>query len=1005
MKRFLHVFSPSKMLFASFFVFSYLLQTTPSASAAGEALPSLAELADKHLFLPINPQFALILLAYSILMLALLLLSLDRRQSKKLLLDFQERDQFMTHLMDRLPGGVGILETDETSILPMFLNEGFLKMLHLTTPSVYTPEMVQRGVHPEDWSELMQSMRLAIAQKQPMAHTLRILCSKTEYRWVNIRANYVEQRGEKHIFYAFFTDIDDMKRTQDQLELSRHTISISIEQTGLVFWTYDIAARRIAFQNQSRNIFDDPQLLENFPESVRDSDSIHPEDKAHFMRLFERVQAGEKSSTGVIRLRKPHTEQYWHAKIVSTAVCNDANEPIKIIGSALDITSLVEAKNRYRAKLHSITALYADVVSVVHVNLTQNTCIEGFSPFFGALPRTAQSLFEMLYLRLCSLSEHSKFCSLFNRESLIAQYALGNITVSMDCRFRFDDTSAKWLSVCATITKNPNTGDAEAILRFTDIDDKMTIETLLHTVVGNDYDFILLIDCTDSSLRIFNGKESSLSSTTSETPYSSHFFSPENLERHVRRHYVGGDSEEFLQKITLPAVLAQLRTESPYCLTYSVRDLTGAIRRKKLSYSYMEHSNSLICCTCHDITDIYEAEQSKNRMLQHALDVAIHANAAKSDFLSRMSHEIRTPMNAILGMSYLGLQESTDTVAHCYLSKVHDSAEYLLGLINDILDMSKIESQKIELHPDPYAMASLEDTLNTIIRPQCEHKGVSLVYDTDDVAEKTVLLDKLRFHQIFLNLLSNAMKFTEKGGQIELHMEQIAEKEPIITVRFTVRDTGIGMSEAFLPHLFEPFAQEHSDKTSHYNGTGLGLAIVHNLVSLMDGTIAVESALGHGTTFRVVLNLPLAQPHITCVRPSEPPQLAYAYDFTGHRLLLAEDHPLNAEIAMKLLKSVGFEIDRAKNGASALELFQNSPPQYYSVILMDIRMPQMDGLTATREIRASVHADAHAIPIIAMTANAFDQDICDAMAAGMDGHLAKPINPPLLYKTLSTYIS
>ncbi len=1005
MKRFLYVFLAPKMLFASFFVFFYLLQTAPPAKAAGEPLPTLSELSEKHLFLPIDPQFALILLAYSILMLALLLLSLDRRQSKKLLLDFQERDQFMTHLMDRLPGGVGILETDADSILPLFLNEGFLNMLHLTTPSAYTHAMVQRGVHPDDWPELLQAMRIAIAQKQPLTHTLRIFCAEDSYRWVNIRANYVEQRDEKHIFYAFFTDIDDMKRTQDQLELSRHTISISIEQTGLVFWTYDIASRRIDFQNQSRNIFNDPKLLENFPESVRDSDRIHPEDRLHFMRLFERVQAGEKSSTGVIRLRQPHTEQYWHAKIVSTAVCNDANEPIKIIGSALDITSLVEAKNRYRAKLHSITALYADVVSVVHVNLTQNTCIEGFSPFFGALPRTAQSLFEMLYLRLCNLSEYAKFCTLFNRESLMEQYALGNITVSMDCRFRFDDTSAKWLSVCATITKNPNTGDAEAILRFTDIDDKMTIETLLHTVVGNDYDFILLIDCTSSSLRIFNGKESSLSTASSDAPFSPRFFAPENLRRHLLRHYVGNDVEEFLQKISLPAVLAQLRTESPYCLTYSVRDLVGTIRRKKLSYSYMEHSNSLVCCTCHDITDIYEAEQSKNRMLQHALDVAIHANAAKSDFLSRMSHEIRTPMNAILGMSYLGLQESTDSVAHCYLSKVHDSAEYLLGLINDILDMAKIESKKIELHPSPYAMTSLEDTLNTIIRPQCEQKGVSLVYDTDDVAEKTVLLDKLRFHQIFLNLLSNAMKFTEKGGQIALHMEQIAETEDCITVRFTVRDTGIGMSDAFLSHLFEPFVQEHSTKNSNYTGTGLGLAIVHNLVSMMDGTISVESALGHGTTFRVVLNLPLAQPHITCVRPTEPPQPAYAYDFTGQRLLLAEDHPLNAEISMKLLKSVGFDVDHAKNGQFALELFQNAPTNYYSMILMDIRMPMMDGLTATRAIRASVHTDAHTIPIIAMTANAFDQDICDAMDAGMNGHLAKPINPPILYKTLSSYIS
>jgi len=377
------------------------------------------------------------------------------------------------------------------------------------------------------------------------------------------------------------------------------------------------------------------------------------------------------------------------------------------------------------------------------------------------------------------------------------------------------------------------------------------------------------------------------------------------------------------------------------------------------------------------------------------------ANAAKTDFLSRMSHDMRTPMNGILGMTALTIDlPGLSQEARANLSTIRDSSNYLLSLINDTLDMSRIEGQKVELHKEPVRAAELITQTLAGISQSAQAKGINISLKFKGFQNDFINVDRVRVRQIFTNLLSNAVKFTPGYGNIECLLECLRRESGCCLVRITIRDSGVGMSEEFLQHAFEPFAQEPNSQSNKYAGTGLGLPIVQNLVHLMGGTIALCSKLNEGTVVTVELPFELLERY----RPPVSDDAAAFFDLQGRRVLLCEDHPLNATITAKLLSKVGVDVEHAEDGRHGVDLFIQRGAGYYDAILMDIRMPVMDGLSATRAIRALRKIDAKTIPIIAMTANAFDFDVKASLSAGMDAHLDKPVDPEKLYRTLAEQI-
>lgn len=371
------------------------------------------------------------------------------------------------------------------------------------------------------------------------------------------------------------------------------------------------------------------------------------------------------------------------------------------------------------------------------------------------------------------------------------------------------------------------------------------------------------------------------------------------------------------------------------------------------------------------------------------------ASKAKSEFLSRMSHEIRTPMNAIIGMTNIAMASITNQnkVEEC-LGKIDVSTKYLLSLINDILDMSRIESGKMTINSEKFNLEEVIEELDVLIRPQAKEKNIEFKLDTFYETPK-VIGDELRLNQVLINLLGNALKFTPMGGSITLGIRQVIKERDFIAFAFYVRDTGIGISEENKERIFEAFEQEKMDTAHKYGGTGLGLAISNNLVHLMGGNLTAESEEGKGSTFSFTLTMPTYEEEV-----KEVSQKLDGVSLEGKRILVVEDNALNAEIAQTLLEMDGMIVSIAENGKEAVEIFENNEPHCFDCILMDIRMPVMNGIEATRCIRTSGKEDARSIPIIALSANAFDNDTRQSIESGMNGHVAKPIDIDMLRSTI-----
>ena len=392
-------------------------------------------------------------------------------------------------------------------------------------------------------------------------------------------------------------------------------------------------------------------------------------------------------------------------------------------------------------------------------------------------------------------------------------------------------------------------------------------------------------------------------------------------------------------------------------------------------------------------------------ILKREQSEAARANAAKSDFLSRMSHDIRTPLNGIIGMTYIASEESNPPKTTDALKKIDTSSKFLLGLINDVLDMTKAESNKIELHPEPYYIETLYQYLDSVIKPLVQSKNQLLIIDSAVDSSVVPLLDILRTNQIIFNLLSNAVKYTPEGGTITFEVQLKKAEEDKADVIFEVRDTGIGMSEEFQKHVFEPFTQENRSDTSDHRGTGLGLAIVKKLVDLMNGDITIKSAPQKGSVFKVTLKTAtLKANNVISGSSISGVEIDKLSVFEGKHILLVEDHPLNQEIAKTILEEKKMIVTLAIDGKQAVDAFRGAVKNYYDLILMDIRMPIMDGYEATRTIRSLNRIDAKSVPIIAMTADAFEDDIAKAKTAGMNDHLSKPINPDRFYEMIALYL-
>lgn len=458
---------------------------------------------------------------------------------------------------------------------------------------------------------------------------------------------------------------------------------------------------------------------------------------------------------------------------------------------------------------------------------------------------------------------------------------------------------------------------------------------------------------------------------------------------------------EFEKQLGLEALRSQ---EKDYSMTYEFKSETGInYHQVRVAYVKKKDGTRMAVVGTRNIDSLIKKERMQEEKLKKAYDAAKSANKAKTEFLNNMSHDIRTPMNVILGYNQLMKSLLTEPKQLDYQKKIEQSGKLLLSIINNVLDMARIESGNMKVDENFEIVGEVVDEILSTFSSEAEEKEIHLS-SSMQVTHKNILCDSTKIRKIYVNLVSNAIKYTPSGGNITITVEELpCEKEGYMKVKSEIKDTGIGMSKEYLPTLFEPFSREHNTTTGKVGGTGLGMAIVKKMVDLMGGSIEVESEPGKGTIFTFTLMHKIADKKYYSRKIETAESSDSVEKLRGKHVLLAEDNNLNAEIAVAVLEKTGLVIDRVEDGIQCVSRIEQLPSETYDLILMDIQMPNMDGYKATQCIRHLNDKKKAEIPIIAMTANAFEEDKKRAIDAGMNGHIAKPVEIDKLVSEILKY--
>lgn len=1038
-------------------------------------------------------------------------------------------------------GGVFTVAVDEYFTL-LYGNDKYFRMHEYTKESMLERihNHCSEYVHPEDFPKVKQTVNDTLAAGRDYAEwVMRVITGKGNMRYILCSGIFKAAYG-RTIMNGVVMDITKQKETEEALRLSEEKFRIATENSDVSFWTYNFATKEIIQTPASKMRHGNQEVVSDVPNSIIQSGFVRQDSVKAFTELYERLEQGEKTCSADIWFHTIDEKGWWCEHIDYTSVFDKNGLPVCAYAVGKDITSVKMAEQRYNEELEYSKAIqHENLLAKARSNITQNI-IESYiaKDKVGVLKDGSFYSVGTEKMAETALTEEQQehLRNMLNRDRVIIAFENGETQSSYDYQRKAQDGSIIWVSTTIKSYQNQHTKDIMSFMYTYDINEEKVKDGIIQAVSEIEHDYVAYVDLKNNRYKMYLGNKEN---GPLPEEYSDDY---ENSVIHTNNEIViPQDVERIIHEMMPETIKKNLEDKSVFSTICGVFHTDGSIRKKRIQYAYLDKPSEQIVITRSDVTDLFNQQQQQQDMLQTALLAAEQANSAKSDFLSRMSHEIRTPMNAIIGMSTIAAQCIGDDaqVEDC-ISKIGISSRFLLSLINDILDMSRIESGKVLLKSEKIPFEEFLNGINSICYTQASAKSIDYENIVDSGVEDYYIGDAMKLQQIIINILSNAIKFTPEHGKVSISVRQIKKTKNDAVLRFVINDTGCGISEEFIPHLFEPFSQENSGNTAMNSGTGLGLAICNNLVSMMDGSIAVRSIKGVGTEFAVDVKLGITEetktryakkqhyynfaelkalvvdddvvvceqavitlkeigvksewvdsgrkavgrvkekwnkkeyfdlvlidwkmpemdgietarqirkivgPEVTIIimtaydwaaieheaklagvnllmsKPMFKSSLISAFEkafyekqdeaeneikddfnFEGKRVLLAEDHPLNVEVATRLLERKGFLVEHAENGVRAVEMYAKTPAGYYDAILMDIRMPQMDGLQASNAIRHMSKETSGSIPIIAMTANAFDDDIQKSKAAGMNAHLAKPIEPKLLFQTLYDFI-
>ncbi|NCB93538.1 MAG: response regulator [Clostridia bacterium] len=875
-------------------------------------------------------------------------------------------------IVDNIPGGVMLVKVGK-KLSSIFVSAGVAALGGRTEEEMeklIKKDIIGTMIYEKDRPRVSAKIASAVASGNQVEFTARLVHKNQSLVWIHAHAVKVREEDECPVYQVIVSPTTAAEKMyQSMLDDAPGAISVLSMETNELLYINNAAAK----------------LLEDFPK-LND--------------YMEQLTFDEYTVKQIIPSNsKRHL--ILNGKLIDWNGIR--SRIIYITDDTASYYAQLERHELYETEMIKQSTWEENVIGTAIFNLTQDRLMEfntqmvlKHSIYNG---KSIEETRDTLSNYVVKPREKEEFLNRFNRDNLLMEYRKGDRKISMQCRYQDNTGRMHWIRFTWNIIEKPTDGDILVFMYVHDIDEEVIRQTTYSRTLGMEAEVVSYLNLIDKTIHPLIVKEN----TIYDLDFTSMDYE-EYIHTVIPDLVVKEDKERCISDFSMDNIMTDLKREPVCSIYFRTLYIDNKQYRKKVQAFYLDEDRQLICMVHTDVTDIYEEQQEQNHRLQVALDEAKQANEAKSMFLSRMSHEIRTPMNAILGLSGLAIDEIKDPNAMLdYLNKINSSGKYLLGLINDILDMSKIESERVQLNPEPYSIRECIDFIMVSMKTQIDKKKLEFTYQEENVSDEKIMLDKMRIQQIFFNLLSNAVKFTDVGGKISVSVKQLWEKDGCAKINVIVKDTGKGIAEDSLEQIFEPFEQAKRQNSAQYGGTGLGLAIVKNLVNLMNGTISVRSREGLGTEFTLDMLLPIAAKKSE-TEGYDQKNIPLEYDFEGKKVLLVEDHKINMEIVHKLLKRKNCAVGMACNGQEAVRMFEDSKDGEYQAILMDVRMPVMDGIEATKLIRKLEKKDAKSVPIIAMTANAFDEDALETKIAGMDAHLTKPISMDVLYQTLYEFI-
>ena len=924
----------------------------------------------------------------------------------------EQLEQFYQTLVQNLPGGIAVIRFDmaKKQMLPEYISEGFAAMTGMSTDEAYAlyKNDATAGVHPDDLDYIIGRLNQHLKKHLDTCESIYRLRKKDgSYIWIKNNSSLILRPNEIPLIYAVYSDITKEIEAQNKLRQKYNDLLLRQQNYPLsneILSGYcDITANRILRIYDKTGIdplqkfgFERQNFFKGLATLIES-----PEEREHFLNTFLNAPLLEKFAQGINSqelecfIRMPHDNSGHYLKCVINMIESPDNGHTIGVLSVLDLTQF---KINDQISMHLAHAHY-DFIATCDFNS------DSYQLFFtnskaNLMPPEQGSYSENIvaFLQTFTVPKDREFCMemfdpanmqrrLYHENSYSFHYSLkdeqGHIYTKNMIVFLIDQRLNK-------------VGMARA-----DITDYVREQRALLNTLAYTFEQLSIINLVTKEFTMYTRK----SVLQNLSPYKCADFNRALHKLSLPYTKLAAD-ETAAEKFSLPVILSRL-AEKPqgyeFTLPYLAND--GSEKNKQINVLWGDEGHHTICLVRCDVTDIISAEKNSRSVLQNALDLAQEANRAKTDFLSAMSHDIRTPMNAIIGMTDLALDD-LDNRQHLseYLDIIKSSSSHLLTLINDILDMSRIEKGKLKLARTSFNLSVEIDRFCSRYQLLMDKNSLNFLHNAE-LLHCNCIGDTAQLQRIWDNLVSNACKFTPPGGTVTFSACELpSDNERLGWYKFTISDTGIGIDSESLQHLFDPFFRSSDVISKHIEGSGLGLAIVKNIVDYKGGTISVTSRQGEGTTFTVTLPLHF---DTAAEHPVEKPTHTFGsadFDFSGKSLLLAEDHPINQKVAELILEKTGAAVTIVENGLQCTELFTGSAKGSFDAILMDIQMPVMNGYEAAQAIRSSTHPQSATIPIIAMTANAFAEDIKNALSAGMNAHIAKPIDPQKLYETLAAYI-